>query len=365
MTVFHGRLFAPDLPGCGVVARGRWGEGASLQLEWDGGERTGHEVSVAAGGFNAGALRLSWEGGGGSHAFYLESDTERQACLASAPPELAEGLRAAAGRSRALGRRFRLVWVLFALLLLLPLFAAILVLARLDAVADWAVARVPLAQEVQLGELVLAQARAGASLSDSGPAVEALRTIGGELTAGTPYAYRWLVADAPSVNAYAAPGGIVVVHAGLLRAVKTPEELAGVLAHEIAHAELRHSLKALVKSIGLRAVAALVLGDLSGSALAEAAQHFTELGYSRDAEREADREALRRLTAAHIDPGGLLRFFALLEQEQPLASPAFLSTHPATAERLETLRAAVAGLRGDWRPLAVDMAEIKASLAEP
>lgn len=364
MTVFHGRLFGPGLPGSGVPARGCWQDDAALLLEWNDGALRGRGVAVAAGGFNHGVLRLDWQDAAGAYAFCVEGEGERTACLATAPPALAEGLRTAAGRRGRVERRFRLGWAALVLLLLLPFIAGGVLLLNLDRVAAWAVARIPAAQEVQLGELVLAQTRAALPLRESGPAVEALRQIGARLTVGSPYRYRWLVAEAPTVNAFAAPGGVVVVHSGLLRAVATPEELAGVLAHEIAHVELRHSLTALVKSLGLRTLLAVALGDLSGSAVVEAAQRLTELGYSREAEREADREGLRRLTAARIDPAGLLAFFATLEQQATVAPPAFLSSHPATAERIAALRGAVAELRGDWTPLAVDLAELRAGLPE-
>jgi predicted Zn-dependent protease len=202
-------------------------------------------------------------------------------------------------------------------------------------------------------------------LSEEGPAVAAIRAIGEPLTAGSPHRYRWLVADSPAVNAFAAPGGIVVVNAGLIRAAGSPEEVAGVLAHEIAHAELRHGLRAMVKGAGLRLLAALALGDYSGTVLAEGAKQLTELGFSREAEREADRDGLRRLVAARIDPAGMVRFFEKLAQEESLAPPELLSTHPATEERLAGLRREAAALRGEWRPLAVDLAAARAALSPP
>jgi len=153
----------------------------------------------------------------------------------------------------------------------------------------------------------------------------------------------------------------VVVFSGLIRAADSAEELAGVLAHEISHAELRHTLRGVIKSLGLRALVALVIGDISGSVFTDAATRLTELRFSRDAEREADAEGLRRLVAARIDPAGMISFYEKLAAEQRLSPPPLFSTHPATGERLELLRQEVTRQKGKWQPLPVDIHSIKSS----
>lgn len=198
-------------------------------------------------------------------------------------------------------------------------------------------------------------------LIDRGPAVEAISAIGRRLTTGSAHRYRWFVADRPDINAFAAPGGVVVVYRGLLRSADSAEELAGVLTHEIAHAELRHTLRGVIKSLGLRALVSLLIGDLSGSVFTEAATRLTELSFSREAEREADAEGLRRLVAARIDPNGMVHFYEKLAAEQRLSPPPILSTHPATGERLESLRREVSGQKGPWQALPVDMQSIKST----
>jgi Zn-dependent protease with chaperone function len=75
---------------------------------------------------------------------------------------------------------------------------------------------------------------------------------------GSPYHVRLLVADSPVVNAFAAPGGRIVVFRGLLEKTGRPEELAGVLAHEMQHVVLRHPLEAILRQISLRALAAVL-----------------------------------------------------------------------------------------------------------
>jgi Zn-dependent protease with chaperone function len=365
MSAFAGRLFGPDLPGAGVEATARWDNDGGLVLSHAGRELSAADLSIDAAGFNAARLRLSWQDEAGKHSFFLETEEARAACLSAAPTQHAARLAAAAGRRGRVERRFRLGWAALLLLLLLPVLALGAFFLAQDDLADWVVRRIPYEQEARLGDLALAQSRLQMQLAESGPAVEAIRAIGEPLTAGSPHRYRWFVADQPDLNAFAAPGGVVVVYAGLLRSADSAEEIAGVLAHEIAHAELRHSLKTMVKGMGLRALVAVALGDFSGTALAEAAKNLTELGFSRDAEREADRDGLRRLVAARIDPGGMVRFFEKLAREQSMAPPVLLSTHPATEERIAELRREVAALSGDWLPLAIDLAAARAALPAP
>jgi predicted Zn-dependent protease len=318
--------------------------------------------AMAAAGFNASGLRISWIAEEGSYALVVEVESERTICSATAPATAARDLAEAGRASMRLERRFRFSAVLLGLFLILPLLGIGLFLGNSDRIADWAVRRISPGHEAQLGDLVLAQTRLQMKIIDSGPAVDAIRTIGSRLTAGSVHRYRWFVADRPDINAFAAPGGVVVVNSGLIRAADSAEELSGVLAHEVAHAELRHTLRGVIKSLGLRALVALVVGDISGSVFADAATRLTELRFSRDAEREADAEGLRLLVAARIDPAGMIRFYEKLGKEQRLSPPSILSTHPATGERLESLRQEVSRQKGDWQALPVDIRSIQQSL---
>lgn len=363
-TRFRGRLFGPGLPGSGAPATGRWSDGGSLQVAEEGAAGRllqADHPAVDAAGFNASSLRISWQGEDGAYAFIIEAESERTICCAAAPAAANRHLAEAAGVTTRLERRFRFGAVLLGLILILPLFGTGLFLGNSDRVADWVVKRISTEHEAQLGELILAQTRLQMKVVDRGPAVEAISAIGSRLTTGSVHRYRWFVADRPDINAFAAPGGVVVVYSGLIRTAGSAEELAGVLTHEIAHAELRHTLRGVIKSLGLRALAALVIGDVSGSVFAETATRLTELRFSRDAEREADAEGLRRLVAAHIDPAGMIGFYEKLAAEQRLSPPAILSTHPATGERLESLRQEVSLQKGKWQPLPVDIQSIKNS----
>jgi Zn-dependent protease with chaperone function len=362
---FGGRLFGPGMPGGGISAIAHWAGDGTLRVQpgtSENGELRGEQPLIEAAGFNATAMRISWQGDDGPYALMVETDTDRRVCRATAPADIARQAVGADGARNRVERRFRLGWTLLALILLLPLIGIALFLLNSDRIADWAVERIPTRHEARIGDLVLAQTRLQMKIVDRGPAVDTIRTIGEKLTAGSQHSYRWFVADRPDINAFAAPGGVVVVFSGLIRSAGSAEEVAGVLAHEVAHAELRHSLRGMIKSLGLRALVSLVIGDFSGSVFADAATRLTELRFTRDAEREADDDGLRRLVAARIDPNGMLRFYEKLAAQKQLTPPAILSTHPATGERLERLRTKVAGLQERWTPLPVDLTPARTSL---
>jgi Zn-dependent protease with chaperone function len=156
-----------------------------------------------------------------------------------------------------------------------------------------------------------------------------------------PYRIRAVVLNKPPVNAFAVPGGFVVLFRGLVDRVATPEQLAGVLAHEVQHVVRRHSTRALLQHASTALLAAAVLGDASGAMAfgLEGAQALALMRYSRAHETEADVEGHRMLVAAGIDPRGLVEFFQSLERETSLGSSSYLSTHPTPGDRIARLQA--------------------------
>jgi predicted Zn-dependent protease len=158
-----------------------------------------------------------------------------------------------------------------------------------------------------------------------------------------PYKFRIMVVNNPVINAFAAPGGYIVVFRGLLERTQTAEELAGVLAHETQHVLHRHVTQALLQRASTGLLIAAMTGDASGAMAygLKSAGTLGQLRYSRLIEEEADRDGMRMLIAAKIDSRGMIAFFEMLEKEEH-TTPAFLtylSTHPATGDRIEKLRA--------------------------
>ena len=156
-----------------------------------------------------------------------------------------------------------------------------------------------------------------------------------------PYVFRVSVVDSPVVNAFAAPGGYIVIYNGLLQLTQSPEELAGVLAHEIQHVTHRHITRLLLQQASMGIVFGAMTGDLNGamSLGIQAVSLLGGLSYSRDAEEEADREALKLLITARINPHGMVTFFERLRQKNPQISPSlkYLSTHPLLDDRIRAL----------------------------
>ena len=133
-----------------------------------------------------------------------------------------------------------------------------------------------------------------------------------------PYTIRAFVVDRKQVNAFAAPGGYVVLFRGLIERAGNPEEVAGVLAHEIQHVAQRHATRALVRQASTGLLLAAMTGDASGVFVygVEAARTLGTLRYSRQAEEEADLEGLRLLVAAGIEPAGMVTFFESLRRKE-------------------------------------------------
>lgn len=146
------------------------------------------------------------------------------------------------------------------------------------------------------------------------------------------------VANVDMVNAVALPGGQVLLFDGLVQEAESPEELAGVLAHEVGHVRERHVMTALLRQFGLSVLISGINSNVGSGALAA-----TRLSYGREAEREADRYARNAMRDADISPVGAAEFFERQlgdSGERNSASKAveWLSTHPLQAERARAFR---------------------------
>ncbi|MFQ5958627.1 MAG: M48 family metallopeptidase [Alphaproteobacteria bacterium] len=165
-------------------------------------------------------------------------------------------------------------------------------------------------------------------------------------TVDSPYSFTVRVVDITVANAFAAPGGQVVLFRGLIDAAGSPDEVAGVLAHEMAHVIERHPTEAIVRAAGIALMFQILIGDLSGllALVAEFGEGLLNLSYSRGDEAEADGVGVALLEAAGIRAGGLVAFLDRAATEEGVSSGAlaFLSTHPPSRERAEAVHA-VAG----------------------
>lgn len=175
----------------------------------------------------------------------------------------------------------------------------------------------------------------------------------------SPYRFDVTVLDVEMVNALAAPGGRIVIFSELLTEANSPDEVAGVLAHEMGHAISRHPTEAVARSMGISLVFNVLLGGLGSGATGAAGQALVSSAYSRDAEREADSTALNILSGAQVSAKGFADFFDRLAKMEGDSTNAlsFISSHPPSDERANSARDAVtdnvqaALSESDWKSL--------------
>ena len=243
-------------------------------------------------------------------------------------------------------RRRGIPLALVAVFILLGLLLAALgaLLAGKDHLIRFLASQIPVAAEIDLGNSLFEQIkREGKLVSDEqlearlkaavSPLLRVVQTSG--------YTFQFHLVDDTNVNAFAIPGGHVLVHTGLLKTAQRPEEIAGVLAHEIAHVTQKHGFRKIIESAGLYLAVQTVFGDASGlvAVIANGSSFLLQQKYSRNFEQEADDVGWQYLIDAKIDPRGLIDFFTRLKALEGRAGefPAFLSTHPATEERIRRL----------------------------
>ena len=231
---------------------------------------------------------------------------------------------------------------------------------------------IPMEREVAYGKTVVNQMERlmGGGKHEGGLAcVEvdgraALDQMTARLTEGREMAYDLdvQVFDHKMVNAFAAPGGQIVILRGLIDKAQGPDEVAAVLAHEIGHVEARDVTRNALRVAGSAGLLSMVFGDFSGgAAVLVVAEHMLNTSYTRQAEADADRFAHDMLAQANVDVAAMARFFESLQGvERRLPSlPEYLATHPATKDRADAAREAAKGQGGvgailsatDWKDL--------------
>jgi predicted Zn-dependent protease len=231
----------------------------------------------------------------------------------------------------------------------------------IPALAALTAPRVPVAWEEALGRSAMEYLGPPELICRDPRLLEALDRIMVRLAGAvpaSPYTFRLAVVNRPLVNAMAAPGGHIVVYRGLLERTRSPEELAGVLAHEMQHVVQRHATQAVIQHASTGLLLAALTGDMTGPLVygLQSARVLGQLQYSRRAESQADVEGLKMLQAARIDPGGMIEFFDALARadRQPAMLLKYLSTHPSPIDRIERLKALAAVVPAPSEPLLPD-----------
>jgi Zn-dependent protease with chaperone function len=233
-----------------------------------------------------------------------------------------------------------------------------IVFVLVPALAGQLAQMIPPQREQQLGDAVVGQIQTifgwmGGETpqmceSDSGGV--ALQRMADRLTVGLelPYPLRLGVIDIGMVNAVAVPGGRILIFRGLLEAAESPEEVAGVLAHEIGHVVHRDPTREALRAAGTTGILGLLIGDITGAGIAViVSEAVLNASYQREAEANADSVAYDLLAQAGLPSRPFARFFEKMKKKYG-DSEGFLkliSSHPGLAERAE--RAAAADRIGD------------------
>ncbi|MBP6607088.1 MAG: M48 family metallopeptidase [Nitrospira sp.] len=302
-------------------------------------------MSVQAGGLDHDQLVVSWGEGASARTLYLKDPALIIAFRRAAPSALMAHLERAAEQVRRARHSHRVLWgsavgVVVGLGLLLWFGS--------DLIVEWAVARIPVQWEQKLGETVYQDFLTKETVLKEGPAVTAVQEMIQRMTVkipNNPYTFQVSVVQSPVVNAFALPGGYVVVFTGLMKKAESGEEVAGVLSHELNHVLQRHGMERIVRMMGLAAVVSILVGDQQGllGLARQLGMELATLKFGREQETEADVTGIRLLHDARIAPDGMIRFFERLSEKDKERVELF-STHPMSAARAERLKAELAAL---------------------
>ncbi len=213
--------------------------------------------------------------------------------------------------------------------------------------------------EAQIGSAIMRDIRNSGQVVEDPLVTEYINQIGNKIAAQTnngDYDFTFFVIKDSRINAFALPGGYIGIHTGLLEATRSEDELAGVLAHEVAHVTQRHIARAIHassrQSILSTAImlGAVLAGAASGSsdvmqagmAVAQGTAMQQQINFTRSNEHEADRIGISALAGAGFDPYGMASFFNVLSRQTTRApnerTPEFLMTHPVTSSRIAEAR---------------------------
>lgn len=268
---------------------------------------------------------------------FVHSTEQRSAVLTVREPELISALRASVPEVRRLPggqnrRRYAAACAVAIVLLGGGFYWSVPGLSR------WVAHRIPLEYERELGAAMLPAL--ASSYCDAPGALRALAELKERLDPDAEVPAELHIIDSSMVNAFALPGGIVVLTDGLLQKAESADEVAGVLAHELEHVRQRHVLSHVVRASLLTTAWSVAVGDYAGLMLLDPTTAFeiANLRHSREDEAQADAGAALLLDASDISRDGLASFFERIQEDTDVL-PEWLSNHPASAQRARDLGA--------------------------
>lgn len=204
--------------------------------------------------------------------------------------------------------------------------------------ADRIAQQIPVSYETELGKSIASELLTSEKV-DSTKSI-AINRFFKHLQLKTDYPVQITVVNSATVNAFALPGGQIIVYDSILATMQSPEELAALLYHEFGHVELKHATRNIFRSLSGYLFISALFGDLSGvSALVISnAQELRNLSYSRELESEADAFALQQLRSQKIDANGMIRLFESLQKAEKMEVAEWMSTHPDLDQRIASVK---------------------------
>lgn len=234
-------------------------------------------------------------------------------------------------------------------------------------------------QDVQLGREAAAEVRKQYPLIENRAIREYLDELGDRLVQHAPaefkypqFEYSFTPVNLKEINAFALPGGPMFVNRGMIEAASTEGEVAGVMAHELAHVLLRHGTANATKAQGfqLGALAGAIAGAVVGGGWGELISQGSQFGlgtwllkYSREYEKQADLLGAQIMARAGYDPRDLARMFETIQRESRSGAPEWLSSHPNPGNRSQYIAQEASRLQIGPRPSPRDFQAVKRELA--
>ena len=238
---------------------------------------------------------------------------------------------------------------------------------------------IPISVDEQLGKLSASQMDHGGTEIHDPRIVEPIQSIVQKLSASQQntsedlFEFDVHIIKSDIQNAYALPGGYIVLYTGLIEHSSSPEQIAGVLAHEMAHVTERHGLIKVMETAGISAIIALFIGDVEGiiSLGAQLLSYSTVNSYSRDSETQADEVGCKTMYDANINPTGMIDFFGKLESNDDIESeiiknmPTWMQSHPKHQERITHIQAILDSYpQKEYQSLDIDFEALQQAIQE-
>jgi beta-barrel assembly-enhancing protease len=229
--------------------------------------------------------------------------------------------------------------ILEGITLVVLFISTLLLLRQVDWVTVFKVKQTTRIAEEKLGELIWESFRKTESENKNPAVYEALDSIVSRICDENNLnksSIKLHILNKNEINAFALPDGHLVIYSGLISAADNPEELSGVISHELAHIGLNHVMKKLVKEVGLSFLISITTGNRASENIKETAKLLSSTAFDRNLEKEADLKAVDYLMKSKINPVPFAVFLKRLSTDQD-ESPSldWISTHPKSTERAD------------------------------